>query len=119
MPEKPDLGPDSLEIVELVMAIEEALSDARLTPNRREQLYREIDAPIRSVDFGEPSSHEFKVRIEQLIREIKARIESGEFGNEGDFDDDALGASVRNLGPRSPRGEAGAAAKPEEPYSES
>ena len=80
---------DSLDLVELVMAIESAI-DRDLDPSEREW----------------------------LIREIKTRMATGEFGNEGDFDDDALGALVRKLGPRSPRGQAGAAVKPEEPFRE-
>jgi hypothetical protein len=84
---------DSLDAVELVMAIEEAICDLDLAPDARER----------------------------LIREIEARIESGEFPDADDFDDDALGALVRNLGPRNPRGplgHAGAAVKPEEPFFE-
>ena len=59
-----DPGParDSLDLVELVMAIEEALSDPQLTPGQREQF--------------------------------------------------------RKLGPRNPRGQAGAAAQSEEPFYE-
>ncbi len=51
-----------------------------------------------------------------MIREIVALIARGEFGDKGDLDDDALTALVRRLGPRSPRGQAGAAAKPEDPF---
>src|SRR6266404_37708 len=80
---------DSLDLVERVMAIEELINQD-LTPGQRER----------------------------LIREIEAQIASGEFGDEGDFDDDALAALVRKLGPRSPLGQAGAAAQPEEPLFE-
>ena len=83
----PDAAEDSLDRIERIMAIEQALSDADLAPDQREQ----------------------------LLREIEARILSGEFGDEGDFDDDALAALVRKIGPRSPRGQAGAAAQPEDP----
>jgi hypothetical protein len=84
---------DSLDRVELMMAVEEALdleADPRLTPGQREE----------------------------LLREIEARIERGEFGDGSDFDADALGVLVRKLGPRGPRGQAGAAVKPEEPFFE-
>jgi hypothetical protein len=79
---------DSLERVERLMAIEEALirADPLLTP----------------------------AELEWLIHEIEARIERAEFGDEGDFDDDALAALVRKGGPRGPSGQAGAAAKPDE-----
>ncbi len=79
-------APDSLEVVELVMAIEEALdADTGLAPDQRER----------------------------LIHELEARIARGEFGDD-DLDADALSALVRKLGPRGPRGQAGAAAKPDE-----
>jgi hypothetical protein len=84
----PDAAEDSLDRVERIMAIEQALSDADLAPDQREQ----------------------------LIREIEARILSGEFGDEDDFDDDALASLVRKIGPRSPRGQAGATAHPEDPF---
>ena len=86
----PSPAEDSLDLVERVMAIEEALINPHLAPGEREL----------------------------LIREIEARIARGEFGDEGDIDDDALAALVRKLGPRSPRGQAGAAAQPEEPFVE-
>ena len=87
----PGPGEDSLDLVERIMAIEEAFDlDARLTPAQREV----------------------------MIREILARIAHGEFGDQGDLDDDALAALVRKLGPRTPRGQAGAAAEPEEPFFE-
>jgi hypothetical protein len=84
----PNPAEDSLDRVELVMAIEEAF-DTHLT-------------------------HLAPAQRERLIREIVARIANGEFGD----DDDALAAPVRKLGPRSPRGQAGAAAQPEEPFFE-
>jgi hypothetical protein len=88
----PSPAEDSLDRVERLMAIEEAIiqADSRLTPEQRER----------------------------LMREIEALIAHGEFGDEGDFDDDALAALVRKLGPRSPRGQAGAAAQPEDPFFE-
>jgi hypothetical protein len=49
-----------------------------------------------------------------LVLEIAERIAKGEFGDEG-FDD-TLAIVVRKLGPRSSRGQAGAAAVPEEPF---
>ena len=85
----PRQTPDSLEIVELVMALEERHA-VDLTPDQREW----------------------------LGREIQARIESGEFGDEGDLDDDALSALVLNRGPRRPRGDGEAAAVPAEPFFE-
>jgi hypothetical protein len=85
----PDFPPDSLDLVERVMAIEEALGGLNLTNEKREQ----------------------------LIRDIQTRIANGEFGDEDDLDD-ALGVLVRTHGPRNPSGEAGAAAKPEEPFFE-
>jgi hypothetical protein len=85
---------DSLERVERIMAMEEWLinqvkADPNLSPDRRKR----------------------------LIRGIEQRIERVEFGDDDDFDDDDFAALVRNLGPRSPRGQAGAAARPEEPFS--
>jgi hypothetical protein len=73
---------DNLDLVECVMAIEEALIDRHSASGQRDE----------------------------LIHELKARIAKGEFGGEGDLDDDAFTALVRKLGPRSPRGQAGAAA---------
>lgn len=76
-----EMQPDSLDIVEMVMALEEGLPpDQRWTDEQRQQLIREI-------------------------------------GDKDDWDDDALAALVRKLGPR-PSGQAGAAVKPEEPYFE-
>ena len=87
----PNPARDSLDVVELVMAIEEAIAtDIHLTPNERER----------------------------LMREIEARIERGEIGDGTNFNDDALAALVRKLGPRGPLGQAGAAAKPEELFFE-
>ena len=84
---KPSLSRDSLEVVERMMAIEETLErNPSLTPAARER----------------------------LIREIEARFERGEFGGEDDLDDDALAILVKKLGPKTPRGQAGAAAKPED-----
>jgi hypothetical protein len=84
---KPGLPRDSLEVVERIMAMEEAIErNPSLTPAERER----------------------------LIREIRARFERGEFDGEDDLDDDALAILVEKLGPRSPRGQAGAAAKPED-----
>jgi hypothetical protein len=82
---------DSLDIVELVMAIEEALPlEPGVSPAQREE----------------------------TIREIAKRIASGEFGGDDDLDADALASLARNLGPR-PRGQAGAAVlPPEEPFFE-
>jgi hypothetical protein len=78
---------DSLDVVELMMAIEEAIdADTSLTPAQRAR----------------------------LMHEIEARIERGDFGDMGGLNDDALGMLVRKLGPRGPRGQAGAAARPEE-----
>lgn len=86
-PPKPSRAVDSLDVVELMMAIEEVLdADTTLTPAQRER----------------------------LIHEIEARIERGELGDTGDLDDGALGILVRKLGPKGPRGQAGAAARPEE-----
>ena len=84
----------SLDRVELLMAIEEALFDRS-----------RADPPLAPTDR------------KWLMREIAARIERGEFGGMDDLDDDALAALVRKLGPRSPRGQAGAAVRPE-PFSE-
>lgn len=111
MAQQTNPGPaeDSLDLVELVMAIEE-LTNAHASPGQRTRLSREIEALINPrLTPGQR---------ERLIGEIKARIANGEFGDEGDFDDDALAALVRKLGPRSPRGQAGAATPPEEPFFE-
>ena len=99
---------DSLDLVELVMAIEVLISP-HVSPGQRERLSREIESLINPrLTPGQR---------ERLIGEIKARIANGEFGDD-DFDDDALAALVRKLGPRSPRGQAGAAARPEELFFE-
>jgi hypothetical protein len=75
--------PDSLDIVELMMAIEEAIGhDETRTPAEREQLLREIEERLRRGDY-----------------------------DLGDLGDDALGILVRRLGPRGPQGQAGAAAE--------
>jgi hypothetical protein len=68
-------------------------------------LLREIEARLANGEFGDEGD---------FIREIEVRIAKGEFGDEGGFDGDAL-AAVRKPGPRSPRGQAGAVAQPEEP----
>src|SRR5215471_12366488 len=88
MAESPHPSPevDSLDIVELVMAMEEAFEARNERPLSPEQ-------------------------SEQLIREIKRRIAGGESCDPSDFDDDALAALVRKLGPRSPQGQAGAAVR--------
>jgi hypothetical protein len=109
MAEHADFGSpeDSLDIVELVMAIDEVLIDRNLSPDKRERLTRALLEILDSdVSPGER---------DPLIGSIKARIASGEFGEGGDFDDDALTALVRKPGPRSPRGQAGASAHPEDP----
>jgi hypothetical protein len=111
MAQQTNPGPaeDSLDLVELVMAIEE-LINPHGSPGQRERLSREIEALINPrLTPGQR---------ERSIGEIRARIANGEFGDDGDFDDDALAALVRKLGPRSPRGQAGAAARPEEPFFE-
>ncbi len=54
---------------------------------------------------------------ERFMQDIVERFGRGEL-DEDDFDDDDFAALVRKLGPRSPRGQAGAAAKPEEPVGE-
>jgi hypothetical protein len=88
-PKHPERAIDSLDAVELVMAIEEVIgTDPDLTDRQREA----------------------------LIQEIEARIASGEFGGPGDFDDNALAAVVGNRGPRNPPGQAGVAAKPDQPH---
>ncbi|HME06334.1 MAG TPA: hypothetical protein VKG25_04755 [Bryobacteraceae bacterium] len=76
---------DSLDIVEIVMAIEEAL-----------------DLDLSDADAELPA------------KEILERIERGEFPDGLEGDD--FSAFVRKLGPRYPRGQAGAAVKlPEKP----
>src|SRR6266403_1774239 len=109
---KPGAFEDSLDVVELVMAIEAALinQNPRLGHVQRERLIREIEALI------DQNPRIAQVQPERLIREIEGWIERAEFGDEDDFDDDALSALVRKLGPRTPRGQAGAAAQPEEPF---
>ena len=82
-------GGDSLDyILELVMAIEAATVGA-LAPDQRRR------------------------RIDQ---EIAERIMRGEFGDLPGFDDDDFAALVRKPGPRNPRGHAGAAEPPDEPF---
>ena len=83
-------GGDSLDLVELVMAIEAALSDEPLAPDQRER----------------------------LIHEIADRIKRGEFPDLPGFDDDDFAALARKVGPRDPRGHAGAAEPPDEPFFE-
>jgi hypothetical protein len=101
---------DSLDIVEHMMALEEALDLSRLSPGQRERLLHEIESRIVTGEFADGG--------ELFVREVRARIANGEFGDTGDLDDNSLGAMVRKLGPHNPRGQAGAAAKPEEPYFE-
>lgn len=79
---------DSLDIVELMMAIEERLDSVRTDPS--------LTASQR----------------ERLIREIAERIKRGEFGED---DGDAIAGLVRNLGPRDPKGQSGAEVPPKEP----
>lgn len=86
---RPNPTEDSLDRLARLMTLEETLinqieADTRLAPGERKR----------------------------LIREVEARIERAEFGDEDDFDEGALAALVRNLGPR-PRGQAGTAARPE------
>ena len=81
-------GGDSLDYVELVMAIEAALSGEPLAPDQRER----------------------------LIQEIAERIMRGEFGDLPGFDDDDFAALVRKPGPRNPRGHTGAEEPPDEPF---
>jgi hypothetical protein len=112
MADQPDPSPagDSLDLVELVMAIEEALINPHLPLRQRERLIRERDA------FVNP--HLSDSERDELIRGLEVRIVNGEFRDEGDSDEDGLTALVRKLGPRTPRGQAGAAAQPEEePFS--
>src|SRR4051794_10379575 len=91
----PNRPNDSLDGVELFMAtIEEAL------------------APILARLALGPEQRE------QLIADIATRIMSERSGDDGGFDDDALAAMVRNLGPRKPAGKPGAVVKPQEPYFE-
>lgn len=104
------LADDSLDLVECVMAIEEALINRHLAPSQRERLIREVEAFI--------TPHLAPGQRDQLIRELEVRLANRDFGDEGDFDNDALMALVRKLVPRSPRGQAGAAAQPEEPFVE-
>jgi hypothetical protein len=81
---------DSLDIVELVMAIEVAFSDKL-----------PLDANER----------------ERVIREITERLKRSGFPDCEDLNGDDFTALVRNLVPRDPRGQSGAAAaKPEEPF---
>ena len=81
---------DSLERIERQLAIAEALVD-RIAAN--ESL----------------SPH----RREQLIREIHAQMDSGDFWEDDGWDDGTVGALVRKLGPKGPKGKAGAAVRPE------
>jgi hypothetical protein len=82
----PDGGDGSLDAVELVMAIEEAVGS--------------------SLPDGEER--------DRLVLEIAERIAKGEFGDE--CFDDTLAIVVRKPRPRSSRGQARAAAVPEEPF---
>jgi hypothetical protein len=77
--ENPNAYEDSLDIVERIMAIEEALGDTPLSAAEREM----------------------------LSKEIERRMASGEFGDE--LDDDALAALVRKIRPRGPRDQGAAA----------
>jgi len=88
----PDL-PDSLDIVEAVMAIEE------------------------SVDQVQANSSLSPEQRDAIVRSLRDRIED-EFPDDTGLDDDTLAAFVRKLGPR-PRGSSGAAAQvPEAPFFE-
>jgi hypothetical protein len=88
----PNLADDSLDLVECVMAIEEALMNRHFTPGQRERLIGEIESFV--------TPHLAPGERDQLIREFLVRIANGEFGDEGDFDDDAFTALVRKRGPR-------------------
>lgn len=91
MPDQPSFGDspsDSLDFVEGVMAIEASFADQ-----------------LRGLT---------EVERHRVIQEIWKRMQSGEFGSGHDLDDEGLAALVRKLGPRNPRGQAGAAAQPEE-----
>jgi len=63
-------------------------------------------------------SESAQTNTERLRRFVKKAIECFLSGAARDPDDDnAVGVAVRKLGPR-PRGQAGASAKPEEPFFE-
>ena len=83
--------PDSLDRLDRLLAIEEALikrirADSSLSPSRREE----------------------------LIREVEARADGGDVPEGDDWDDDdALAGFVRTLGPKGPLGSLGASVHPE------
>ena len=90
MTEHPNPGSrrDSLEVVELMMAVEQAIDDdSSLSPGQKER----------------------------LVREIEARIESGAFRDD-DLDDDAASILVHKLGPGGPYGQGSAKVKPEDAF---
>jgi acyl carrier protein len=69
------MEPDSLDIVELVMAFEDALS--QLPPGQeRDRLIREIEARIAEGDFGDESDD----TLAALVRAIRPRHPSGHAG---------------------------------------
>ena len=104
----PGSAKDSLDLVELTMAIEEAIgSDANLTPAERDRWITVIEEVVDRYADMAPAQRE------QLIAELRARIERGEFGHLDEFGDNGLGILVKKPGPKSPRGQAGAAADSE------
>ena len=69
------MEPDSLDIVELVMAYEEALS--QLPPGQeRDRLVREIEARIAEGEFGDEGDD----TLAGVVRAIRPRHPSGHAG---------------------------------------
>ena len=110
VPDDPQRNPDSLDIVEAVIAIEEAvglpLDDPTRSSAQRDKLFHVIEKIV--IDAAGASSASQR---EQLIRVIVARLREEGFGGRDDLDDDALGILVRNLGPKGPRNSAAAKAE--------
>ena len=90
------------------------------TPGPQFPDYRDHRERLRAIEARLLALREGREVRDRLALEFVDRIVRGlALGNESDSDDeDALGALVRNPGPQNPSGQAGAMAKPEEPYFE-
>lgn len=89
-PQRHPEDPDSLEVVELMVELEDLTTGEPVGEEERRRRIRGIRARLKHFDLGV----------------------LGEF-LDGDDDDDLLASLVRKLGPKGPQGKSGAAARPE------
>ena len=87
-------------------------ADHKFDADSLDRVERELalDAFLERIAADESLSPQ---RREQLIREIHARMDSDDFWEDDGWDDGSVGALVRKLGPKGPKGKAGAAVRPE------